>query len=89
MVTPEMIASVSVPGAFMFVCAMCFPQIRAAFADRLRGRSGAGAAEVATTVAEVRALRGEIYALRSELAAVSRALPPAGTPPGGRVGSGN
>ena len=89
MVTPEMIASLSVPGAFMFVCAMCFPQIRTAFADRLRGRSSPAAAELTTTVAEVRALRGEIYALRSELAAVSRALPPAGTAPGSRLGSGN
>jgi hypothetical protein len=89
MVTPEMIASLSVPGAFMFVCAMCFPQIRSAFADRLRGRSGASTTEMATTVAEVQALRGEIYALRSELAAVSRALPPAGTAPGSSLASGN
>jgi hypothetical protein len=83
-----MIASLSVPGAFMFVCAMCFPQIRTAFAERLRGRSGAGATEMATTVAEVRALRGEIYALRSELAAVSRALPATGAASGSRPGPG-
>ena len=71
------------------IAALFFPQLREALADRLRARGGAAATEVTAAVTEVRALRGEIYALRSELAAVSRALPPAGAPPGGRVGSGN
>ena len=60
---------------------MCFPSIRAAFAERLRLRSmrHADTTEVMTTL---NALRGEVYALRTELAEMRRVIGP-GAPTGG------
>jgi hypothetical protein len=76
-------------GALLLFAGLCFPSLRSALVERLRGH-GQGPIE-AVLLAEVRALRGEVYALRCEvapLAGVSQALglPAAGG--GGAPGTG-
>ena len=53
---------------------LCFPSIRASFAERMRNRA-LRHSDAADVVAQLAALRGEVYALRAELAQTNRALP--------------
>lgn len=61
-------------GGPVLLAALCFPSIRSAVADRLRGDAHIEASDP-EVVAQIAALRGEIYALRTEVAVISRALP--------------
>jgi hypothetical protein len=67
-------------GGPLVFAALCFPSVRSAVVDRLRGgapRSGEADHAVA---AQLAALRSEIYALRTEVATLARALPPNSNP---------
>jgi hypothetical protein len=71
------IGDIVVPTVSVVVCGgfglICFPSIRAAFAERLRSRA-LRHADATDVVSQLSALRGEVYALRVELAEVKRAV---------------
>jgi hypothetical protein len=73
-------------GGLLLFTGLCFPSVRSALVERLRGHGQDSTGAV--LLAEVRALRGELYALRCEMAPLAGASQALGLPSAGSGASG-